>query len=485
MGSSIALEGDRVVVGSRTSGGRAYVFDRGPAGWTLTESLTSPGQDTFNRFGAAVAIDGDVLAIGAPLDTLIGVDAGVTYVYRDVGGSLSLEVQLAASDGQTGDDFGTSLALDGQRLVIGAPRDQTLNGIASGSAYVFEKQARGWTQTKKLVPSDASPLASFGTSIALEDDLLIVGAPENHHSGFFDAGSVYVFEFDGTRWNEELEIVAPVPANDDSFGTAIGLDGDCLAVTARKTSIDGSQGGAHLFRRQAGSWNLEQTLSIVSAEERSISIDGDLAVLASTQAAQVFRFTDATWVPEQVLMSSGFDDYGWALDLEGERLAVGAPSNDIVGNNAGAAYIEDLALSATVYCTAKTTSNGCVPVIDSAGVPSASGATAFPITAREIPNQKPGLLFYGRGGPAALPFLGGTLCVLPPLVRTPVQSSGGNPPPADCSGSYLLDFSQLAPSDPNLGPGDGVHAQYWFRDPTHPDGSGAGLSDALAFELCE
>ena len=112
-------------------------------------------------------------------------------------------------------------------------------------------------------------------------------------------------------------------------------------------------------------------------------------------------------------------------------------------------------------------------------------ASPLVVTAQGVVNQKNGLWFYGTNGRAASPFLGGTLCVLPPLVRTPFQSSGGNPPPDDCSGAYALDFSALAPADPNLAPGDAVHAQYWFRDPAHPDGTGAGLSDAVEFELCD
>lgn len=140
----------------------------------------------------------------------------------------------------------------------------------------------------------------------------------------------------------------------------------------------------------------------------------------------------------------------------------------------------------TIYCSAKTNSQGCVPAIDAAGTAGASIAAPFPITVRQVVNQKPGLLFYGTVGPTNLPFFGGTLCVLPPLQRTPISTSGGNPPPDDCSGAYLFDFNAWfqGGNDPSLVPLEEVRAQFWMRDPQSVDGTGVGLSDAVAFPLC-
>jgi hypothetical protein len=96
---------------------------------------------------------------------------------------------------------------------------------------------------------------------------------------------------------------------------------------------------------------------------------------------------------------------------------------------------------ATIYCTAKVNSQGCTPAIASSGVPSASSASAFDITAANVLNNKNGLYFYGTSGALAAPFQGGFLCVQAPIQRTVVQPSGGNPPPSDCSGSYTFDFN--------------------------------------------
>jgi outer membrane protein assembly factor BamB len=136
------------------------------------------------------------------------------------------------------------------------------------------------------------------------------------------------------------------------------------------------------------------------------------------------------------------------------------------------------------YCTAKTTSNGCVPAISPTGTPGPNTGAAFVITADEVPNQTLGVCFYGLNGPAAIPFQGGTLCVMPPTSRTQLQTSGGSPASAsDCSGAYALDFDAriAAGTDPLLVTGATVHAQYWVRDPG--DAFGTGLSDAIQFVI--
>ena len=138
------------------------------------------------------------------------------------------------------------------------------------------------------------------------------------------------------------------------------------------------------------------------------------------------------------------------------------------------------------YCTAKTNSQGCVPTIAMSGTPSAASAAPFDVSATNVLNQKPGLMFYGVGGPVGLPFQGGTLCVAPPLRRTTIQLSGGSPPPDDCTGSYNFDVNAWiqAGQDPLLVAGTAVHAQFWSRDPAIPDGTGAGLTDGAAFSIC-
>lgn len=135
-----------------------------------------------------------------------------------------------------------------------------------------------------------------------------------------------------------------------------------------------------------------------------------------------------------------------------------------------------------VYCTAKLNSAGCLPTVSSNGTPSATDAGAFDIEAQLVLNNKNGLLFYGYQSNSA-PFQGGTMCIQAPVKRTPVQDSGGNAPPNDCSGSYSYDFNARIQSgaDAGLVPGAVLYAQYWSRDPSSP--STTGLTNAVSFEI--
>jgi hypothetical protein len=145
------------------------------------------------------------------------------------------------------------------------------------------------------------------------------------------------------------------------------------------------------------------------------------------------------------------------------------------------AYDPTYAPPPSAYCTSKVNSQGCSPTIGSTGNASASGAT-FDITCANVLNNKQGLLFYSYT-PKQVPYQGGYLCVQAPTKRTPAMSSGGNPPPDDCSGSYTFDFNARIQSgiDPGLVAGALVYAQYWFRDPQQAGFFTTGRSDALSF----
>lgn len=136
---------------------------------------------------------------------------------------------------------------------------------------------------------------------------------------------------------------------------------------------------------------------------------------------------------------------------------------------------------ASTYCIGKINSQFCLPAIGFTGSASIFGSP-FDITADMVLNNKNGLLFYGLG-PDNSPFFGGTLCVMPPLRRTGVQASGGNPPPNDCSGTFSFDMDAQIASDPVLAGGVTAYAQYWYRDPG--DGTGIGLTDAVQFTICD
>jgi hypothetical protein len=136
------------------------------------------------------------------------------------------------------------------------------------------------------------------------------------------------------------------------------------------------------------------------------------------------------------------------------------------------------------YCTAKTNSQGCVPFIDFNGFASATDPDPFLITGNDVLNGKSGLFFYSVFGAQATSFQGGTMCVGTPRRRTPVSNSGGDPPPNNCSGTFVINFNARIQSgfDPTLVPGVDVNGQWWMRDPTAPFTT--GLTDGIQFRIC-
>ena len=156
--------------------------------------------------------------------------------------------------------------------------------------------------------------------------------------------------------------------------------------------------------------------------------------------------------------------------------------------NGGGAWLGGPACngSPVAYCTAKTNSLGCTPSVGHVGNPSASGTGGFVLSASPVINNKPGLLLYTNAGRAATPFQGGRLCVASPIRRTIGLSSGGNPPPNDCSGTYSIDFNAYIASgvDPALVAGAAFDGQYWARDPGFSPPNNTSLTDALHVVLC-
>ena len=137
------------------------------------------------------------------------------------------------------------------------------------------------------------------------------------------------------------------------------------------------------------------------------------------------------------------------------------------------------------YCSGKQSSSGCITSLSTSNpdcMPD-SGAGDYAVLTNEVEGFKNGILFFGVNGPTALPFQGGTLCVFPPLGRTPVQNSGGSF--GGCDGSYCLFVNDGGATNPLLdqGPGTSNWLQAWYRDPAQADGTGTALSNALQLDF--
>ena len=222
-GRQIALDGDRAVIAASGTGS-AYVYKRDNAGlWQYEAKLPTTLFDSY-----AVAIDGARVAVSTLTEDMY---SGAVYIYEPVGGVWTETGHLAPSDGVDFDYFGTALALDGNRLMVG-----TKMANSSGAVYSFELNAGTWMQEQKLVASDAAANDLFGAALALQNDVLMIGAPGDDSS----AGSVYRFGWNGSTWVQQNKIAAV----GGQFGFSLDLHHEKLVIGAPEAS---GEGRVHLY----------------------------------------------------------------------------------------------------------------------------------------------------------------------------------------------------------------------------------------------
>jgi hypothetical protein len=260
--------------------------------------LASDGAEA-DQFGASVAISGDTVVVGAHGDDDSGTLSGSAYVFTRTGSSWMEQEKLVASDGAGGEQFGISVAVSGDTDLVGDHRDDD-NGAFSGSAYVFTRTGSSWTE-QKLLPSDGAVADLFGNAVAVSGDTAIICANRNDDDGLF-SGSAYVFTQTGSSWTQRRKLLASDGEADDRFGTSVGVSGDTAVV------------GAYLSDDAGG----------------------------NSRFAYVFTGIGVGGTQEQKLVPShgtGKDDaFGWAVAVSGDTV-VGAYKDDENGDESGAAYV--------------------------------------------------------------------------------------------------------------------------------------------------
>jgi len=320
-GDSVAVSGDTVVVGAydADSGGvqrgQAYIFSRNQGGtntWGLVMTLIASDQDNGDNFGHSVAVDGDTVVVGAPNANSGGTDRGQAYVFsRNQGGTNNWgQVKiLSASDQADSNYFGYSVAVDRDTVVVGAPYAAS-GGIGRGQAYVFSRNQGGtntWGQVKILSASDKADNDLFGYSVAVSGDTGVIGALYAN-SGGTDRGQAYVFSRNqggANFWGLVMTLIASDKADYDYFGWSVAISGDTVVVGGLWADSGGSyRGQAYVFSRNQGGPSFWGQVKILSASDKT---DGD--------------------------------DFGHSVAVDGDTVVVGAYGADSGGYNRGQAYV--------------------------------------------------------------------------------------------------------------------------------------------------
>jgi len=377
-GHSVAIDGDTVVVGApfedssatgingsqsnnaATDAGAVYVFVRNSGVWTQQAYLKASNSGADDQFGFTVAISGNTIVAGAPFEdsnaTGVGgnqadntaTNAGAVYVFTRSGTTWSQQAYLKASNTGAGDQYGISVAIASNTLVVGAHlEDSSATGVGgsqasnaatdAGAAYVFTRSGTTWSQQAYLKASNTGEADDFGIAVAVSGDIAVIGAQFEDSSAAgingnqasnaaADAGAAYVFTRSGTTWSQQAYLKAANPDADDLFAHSVAIDGTTIVVGARQedsnaTGVNGN--GANNSSQDAG-------------------------------AAYVFTRSGTTWSQQAYLKAAvlgTFDDFGFAVGISGDVVIVGALWEDssATGSNgsdvdsailgSGAAYI--------------------------------------------------------------------------------------------------------------------------------------------------
>ncbi|MCW5977458.1 MAG: hypothetical protein KIT09_05245 [Bryobacteraceae bacterium] len=299
-GSSVAISGDTIVVGaygeasnakgingnqndnSAPRAGAAYVFVRNGGAWSQQAYLKASNTDANDFFGIAVTLSGDTIVVGAAGEAsgaraINGnqsdngaVGAGAAYVFVRSGSTWSQQAYLKASNADPGDSFGSSVAISGETVVVGAAGEagsgsgnQNDNSArAAGAAYVFVRSSGAWSQEAYLKADNASAECMFGKAVAVSDNTILVGAPQENAKF---TGAAYVFARSGSAWSRQAHLK---PTNTEAgdysyFGSTVAVSGDTAIVGAPGAAAGAAKqngsaalgtGAAYTYARVAGAW---------------------------------------------------------------------------------------------------------------------------------------------------------------------------------------------------------------------------------------
>jgi hypothetical protein len=208
--------------------------------------LTASDGTEDDWFGCSVAISGDYAVVGVQDDYDAGLYSGSAHIFKRDGTAWTEQAKITASDGAEDDWFGCSVAISGDYAIVGANGDDD-NGLYSGSAYIFKRDGTAWIEQAKITASDGAADDEFGGSVAISGDCVVVSAPGNDGVGL-ESGSSYIFKHDGTAWIEQAKITASDGAADDFFGVSVAISGDYAIAGAHGDDDNGScSGSAYIY----------------------------------------------------------------------------------------------------------------------------------------------------------------------------------------------------------------------------------------------
>jgi hypothetical protein len=268
-GFSVAIDGNTIVVGAEGSisqTGAAYVFDYNGVSWAYSQTLTNPGGDNGDQFGRAVCIDADVIVVGSDEQFEVGAGdpnyrRGSVCVFRQSGGSWSLEQKILAPNTSSNDLFGYSVSVSGDTFVAGSYKHNYGANAIAGAALVYKCNGSSWVKEATLYSPNADISYAFGNSVAIDGNSLLVG--EMYHDGAAsNSGAAFLFKRTCGSWSQGQKCQDPLGAVNDYFGRSVEIDGQtAIAGAYRDDQGQTDSGAAYIFLLLAADINRDGLVS--------------------------------------------------------------------------------------------------------------------------------------------------------------------------------------------------------------------------------
>lgn len=354
-GSAVAIAGNYAIVGAPfhdTNGnigeGKAYVFHYNGLSWVQHSILTGLINQDYAQFGCSVTIQNDKMVIGAS-----GVNVGShegqgkIFIYSLVNNVWEFQTSLTSSDGNNNDQFGSSVSISGNYILVGAP-GATHNGYpALGKAYVFHWTGTEWLEQSILTPSEGGSSDHFGQSVSISGDYLVVGEPLLNVNGLSNSGKAFVYKRSAQLWTLESSLMADEYTVADNFGNSVSISDDQIVIGAFGHDVDGynNSGAAYVFIRTGSTWNQQQKLYMVdlmpgSTFGRNVTMHNDYILVSSDVTvngienlgkAYLYQESNGTYNLISTILPNGGqanDNFSCSLAISPNCILVGSRSHD-------------------------------------------------------------------------------------------------------------------------------------------------------------
>lgn len=342
LGTSVSLWGDHAMAGAPAAGegGRVWAFVRNAAGtWNVQQMFSASETTQGDGFGTTLSIHGQVAVIGAPNKSGAALQQGAAYVFEQSPQGWIETAKLVAPDGAPEDRFGHALAVSNDFIAVGANfADSTFQN--SGAVYLFQKSEKSWVFQQKLFIASAEAYEGFGWSLALAGDWLIAGAPGRSLSGVADSGAAFAFRFNGSAWTLQQTLGAHNPVPNENFGFSMAAHSDAVVIGATGGSHgNNNHGSVSVFRLNGNGWEHEAKLTAELPLTShgigdSVAMYEDIVLAGSPDRNVALTFVRgggqwslrATAVGD-VLDQASQDYFGAAVSLWDDTFMIGAPND--------------------------------------------------------------------------------------------------------------------------------------------------------------